>query len=275
MTLEGFSRPFSPGGVASIVQPFPWDFAMEAVLVHYRADPEALESLIPAPLQPHPQLRGEAFWLFVDHVVQPRVEGSERWHPSRLRSVECAIGLPVSFEGRPGSYWAYSWTDSDWNLFTGWTFGFAGKLARLSFTHMQSEHPTMSGEAPGASYRATVERLGQRLATATVTLREEVEAEASPLASLLEGFSVRYVPDVTIAATRPLVHDIIVGQSEGNTVGAVWRGDAELALNAAAENEWLEPVEPLETIAGYKMRFGYAVVGAKVVFDYLAATDAP
>lgn len=102
MTLEGFSRPFSPGGVASIVAPFPWDFAMEAILVHYRADERGLESVIPHPLAPHPERRGEAFWLFVDHVVAPRVPGSENWHPSRLRSVECAIGVPVTFEGRPG-----------------------------------------------------------------------------------------------------------------------------------------------------------------------------
>jgi acetoacetate decarboxylase len=270
VSLEGFSRPFSPGGAASIVQPFPWDFSMAALLIHFRADPDALEQVIPAPLTPFAERRGEAFWLFVDHVVQPRVEGSAAWHPSRLRSVECAIGVPVKFEGRPGSYWAYSWTDSDWNLFTGWTFGFAGRIARLSVTHMQPEHPHLKGPAAGASYRATVERLGDRIATGEVSLREEVDATASPLASLLEGFSIRYIPDVTIGATRPLVHDIVVGQTEDNTVGAVWRGDATLDLNEHAENEWLAPLRPLETIAGYHMTFGYTVVGARPVYDYLA-----
>jgi acetoacetate decarboxylase len=271
LTLEGFSRPFSPGGAASIVQAFPWDFSMEALIVHFRADEQALDELIPDPLGRHPERHGEAFWLCVDHVTQPRVAGSEQWHPSRLRSFECAIGVPVSFGDRPGSYWPYSWTDSDWNAFSFWTFGYAARIARLSLTHTQAEHPHMRGPAPGAVYRASVERLGDRVADATVRLAEEVAPEDSPLANLPESFSMRHVPDVVIGSRRPLVHDLIVGRSEGRIAGPIWRGAAELSLNVGAENEWLAPLEPLELIAGYHAVFGYSIIGAETVFDYTSA----
>jgi hypothetical protein len=271
VTLEGFSRPFSPRGVASIVAPFPWDFSMEAILVHYRADERSLARLIPQPLEPHPQRLGEAFWLCVDHVTQPRVAGSATWHPSRLRSLECAIGVPVVFGDRVGSYWAYGWTDSDWNLFSFWSFGYAARLARISLTHMQEEHPNLRGPADGVVYRADVERLGDRVASGAVTLHEEVGPSDSPLAGLTNGFSMRHVPDVTIDSRRPLVHDLLVGRSEGRINGPIWRGGAELTLNLAAENEWLEPLEPAEMIAGYHTVFGYSILGAESVHDYRSA----
>src|SRR3954454_4470776 len=99
------------------------------------------------------------------------------WHPYRQRMNEVLLGVPCQLRGKPGIFYCYAWTDRDWSLLTEWMFGWSGKIARLEMTHMQAEHPTWKGPAPGARYAATIDRLG-RVPTAEVVLQEQVGADA-------------------------------------------------------------------------------------------------
>lgn len=268
--LRGFTRPFAPHGGASLAPALPYDASMTGMLVHFRADPVALAALLPPPLEPHPTRADEAFWVYIDHLMTPADGSVEEWHPDRVRMHEVLIGIPCVLRGSPGIFNCFAWTDRDWSLMTEWLFGWCGKIARLSMTHTQPEHPRFSGPVAGAHYRATVERLGARVAAATVVLEGPVEEAALPLNELLYSFGERHIPNVDIRAEgRPLVHDLIKEHHDSTVVGPIWRGRATLTFHDA-ENEELVPIQPTATIAGYLMRFGYRVTGVEVVHDYLA-----
>ena len=269
MGLRGFTRPFSPGGTASLAPALPYDAAMTGLLVHFRADPAALAALLPRPLEPHPVRADEAFWVYIDHLMTPVNEAVDTWHPDRVRMSEVLIGVPCSLGGKPGIFNCYAWTDRDWSLMTEWLFGWCGKIARLSMTHTQAEHPRFAGPAAGARYHATVERLGARVATASLVLEAPTDESALPMNELLYSYGQRHIPNVDIRAQgRPLVHDLIKEHHDSTIVGPIWRGRAALRFGDV-ENEELMAIQPIETIAGYHMRFGYRVTGVEVVHDYL------
>lgn len=272
MTLRGFTRPFAPRGTASLAPPLPYDASMTGLLVHFRADPLALAQLLPRPLLPLPARADEAFWVYIDHLMTPVGEAVDGWHPDRVRMHEVLIGVPCLFKGAAGIFNCFAWTDRDWSLMTEWLFGWCGKIGRLAMTHTQPEHPRFPGPAAGSRYHATVERLGARVATASVALESEADQSALPLNDLLYSFGERHIPNVDIRANgRPLVHDLIKEHHDSTVVGPIWRGRATLELHDA-ENEELVPIRPTATIAGYLMRFGYRVTGVEVVHDYLAET---
>jgi len=254
-----------------LAPPLPYDAAMTGLLVHFRADPAALDALLPAPLEPFAPRSGEAFWAFIDHIMTPPDDEVARWHPDRTRMQEVLLGVPCALRGKPGVFYCFAWTDRDWSLMTEWLFGWCGKIARLSLTHTQPEHPRFSGAAPGAHYHATVERLGARVATARVVLDEKVDASVLPMHDERRyGFGLRHIPNVDIrAGGRPLVHDLVFEHHENTVIGDVWRGSAELSFGDV-ENEDLAAIQPTGTIAGYLTHFGYRATGVEVAHDYLA-----
>ncbi len=268
MSLKGFTRPFSPGGTASLAGPVPYDAAMTGLMVHFRADPAAVDALIPWPLEPYAARHGECFWAYIDHLMAPSDPITNTWHPDRQRMNEVLLGVACQLNGKPGIYYAYAWTDRDWSLLTEWMFGWCGKIGKLSLTHMQSEHPRWKGPAAGARYVATVERYG-RVATAEVILEEQVGPEALPLDELLFGYGMRHIPNVDIRANgRPLAHDLVFEHHENTVVGEIWRGPATLEF-MANENEELLPIQPVEVLGGYLTHFGYRATGVEVAYDYL------
>jgi acetoacetate decarboxylase len=272
MTLEGFTRPFSPNGRASLAPSPPYDAAMTGLVVHFRADETALNALLPAPFEPHETMTGQAFWAYIDHIMTPSDDEVVHWHPDRTRMNEVLLGVPCTLFGKSGVFYCFAWTDRDWSLMTEWLFGWCGKLARLSMTHMQAEHPRFRGPAPGSRYHATIERFGARVATASVVLERQADASVLPMRELLHAYGIRHIPNVDIrAGGRPLVHDIVHEAQENMVLGDVWQGSAELSFGDV-ENEDLAAIQPTETIAGYLTHFGYRANGVEVVYDYLAQT---
>jgi acetoacetate decarboxylase len=267
MKLEGFTRPFSPGGVASVLPPPPYDFSMAGLKLTFRADPAALAALLPPPLEPHPERIGQAMFNFVDHLMTPVNVSAEGWHPERLRMIEAYVGVPCVFRGEPGTYFPYSWTDREWSLVMEWLSGMCGRLARLSLTEMQPQHPVLNGPRPGARYTGTVERFGERVATARVSIEEQVDTSSMPM--MFRTYCIRHIPDWDVNANgRPLVHQLTMEQTEDAVVEEVWRGTGELTFNDA-ENEWLMPIQPLEVIEAFHSRFRFRSGGMQVLYDYL------
>ncbi|MEV0593497.1 acetoacetate decarboxylase family protein [Nonomuraea cavernae] len=270
----GFTRPFSPDGTASVLPEPPYDFAIQATMVHFRTDPEALAQLVPPPLKPLQARAGEAFWLVIDHMMSPvNVSGAD-WHPERRRMLEATIGIPVELDGAPGVYYSHSWTDREWSFLMEALTGINGKLARIAITEGQRMHPVWSGPRAGAVFDSTVERLGTRVAGSRVTLEERITPAESPTAELFNIFMLRHVPNFEIAAAgRPLAYDLVTERDENVVFGDVWRGTGELTFHDA-ENEWLTPIAPVETIAGYHLEVSFRLMGIEVVKDLLPDWDA-
>ena len=80
MSLRGFTRPFSPGGTASLAGPLPYDAAMTGLLVHYRADPAAVDAL-----------------RLVMRVALERDSQDQAWQEALLRRSDNLLGRQLTF----------------------------------------------------------------------------------------------------------------------------------------------------------------------------------
>lgn len=247
----------------------PYDFSMVAIMVHFTANPTSLEQLLMPPLQPLQTRKGEAFWLLIDHLMAPANASTSDWHPERLRMLESVVGIPCSFKGNAGVFYCYSWTDREWSLIMEWLTGMCGRLARLSLTQMQPEHPVHNGPRPGSHYVGTVERLAARVATGNVVLQRKAEASELPFHELMDIYGLRHIPNVDIdAAGRPLAFDLVSEQLQNQQLYEAWVGTGSLVFGDA-ENEWLLPIQPTGVCAGYYLRFSYRSLGMRVEHDYL------
>jgi hypothetical protein len=274
MELEGYTRPFSPGGVASILEaPPPYVFSITQLVVHFRTDENALNQLIPSPLEPWVSWGGQAFWMATDHLMTPVDFPSAReWHPERSRFLEATLAIPCLFRESPGLFYCYAWVDREWALLMEWLTGMCGKLARVSMTTTQPDHPGLSGTGRGARFAATVERLGASVAKAEVVLEET--ATERPFDKFLRVYAIRHIPDFAAPVGRPipLVHQIVTEKFGSSVRKEVWRGQGNLIFGDA-ENEWLLPVQPIETLGGYYLRSQFRSEGMEILYDYLAQRE--
>lgn len=106
-------------------------------------------------------------------------------------------------------------------------------MGNFHITPSHPDHATVSGPRPGARYVASVDRLGQRVTTACVTLERECAPEEFPLKDLLRAYGIRYIPNLDIAANG-------------------------------------RPLNPTEILGAYHFRFSYRTAGVHVLHDFLA-----
>lgn len=268
--MAGFTRPFTPRGEASAIPALPWKFAGDLLLVHFEADPAALEALLPAPLEPSDR-PGEAF-LWSPHLrCHPADREPDSLNPSRTHYNVCVIGIPCRFEGKPTMFSAFQWGDRDWLVLVSWFLGACSKYAQIDQTGL---HPMFgAGGGPGvvgSKLVRTVSRHGEKL----VQMKFHAEAPVAPEAL---GFytrnlpltCMRHFPDVQVPPLgRPLVHDLTQMVMSGTQFGQMMRGSAELEF-FDADNEELSPIRPTRVLGGYWLPMSFLLEGVRVVHDYL------
>jgi acetoacetate decarboxylase len=271
MELTGYTRPFSPGGIASILEaPPPYGFSTIQYVIHFRTDAQRLNELIPDPLQPHDAWQGQAFWMATDHMMTPvNFPAALEWHPDRRRFFEAAVAIPCVFRESPGLFYPYAWVDREWALVMEWLSGMCGKLAHVTMAAAEPTHPPSSGPARGDRFAATVDRLGARLATADIVLEEP--ALQRPFDEFLRVYAMRHIPDFAMSGDRPapLVHQLVTERFSATTRRVVWRGTGTLTFEDA-ENEWLLPIQPSEILGAYYVTADFVTEGMDVLHDYLA-----
>ena len=268
--LPSFSAPFTPEGRGGLVPSFPRDQAIRALAFHFRADPAVLNRFIPPPLAPVADHPGEAFFMYAEHLAPPVKPGWRDWHPRRIAAVEGLLGPVCEMNGRKGVYYGYNWVDNDWDMMVMWLFGCQAKIANFHLTATNPAHPHLPGLASGATYRMSVDRLGQRLISGSVTLDQRASLEDLPLGDYLHAYMMRHFPDMNMARNgRPLVHDLVTEVQTNHVVGEIWKGVGELDF-FPAENEELEAIRPQEILGAYHVHFSYRTSGVEVLHDYLA-----
>jgi len=269
---NGFTRPFSPEGRASTMAPFPWKFAMDLLLVHFRCDPAALAAYLPAPLTPLDD-SGEAFIWSPRISCHPVSIDPETLDPAQTGYNVCVIGLPAMLDGKPTLFSAFQWCDKDWLVVLSWFIGATSKGAEF---HETSRHPLMerqgspnSGRLGGEIHRS-VSRFGKLVAD--IKVRPEREIALEELAFFTDKLpltGMRHFPDVAIPPTgRPVLHDLVQQIMSDNSFGIPVAGRAELSFGAGP-NEELLPLAPKEVLGGYVLPLTNLLHGVKVVHDYL------
>lgn len=268
--LKGFTAPWSPGGTAGIMPSLPRDQAVQGIVIHFRTDEAQHAQFLPPLLEPDPRHPGECVWLYAHHTATPIDEDCSTWHPDRLGAVESLLGVVCQYEGVTGTYYNYNFVDTDWDLAVMLYYGFPAKLARMATTPTHPEHPYLNDLHAGSRRVATVDRLGARVVSASVTLDEQCELGDTPLKEILTSYGVRHVPNFDLAADgKPLAFDLVKEHGYGHQFGALWRGTGELTFHEA-ENEELHLLNPREVLAAYHLRFKYQTSGIDVLHDYLS-----
>ncbi|MDX2224156.1 MAG: acetoacetate decarboxylase family protein [Rhodospirillaceae bacterium] len=274
MTLKGFTRPFTPQGHASIIPPLPWRFAGDLYVVHFKADPAALNALIPAPLAPS-EIPGQAFLWSVHFAVYPDVDGAEQaLNPARSQYNVCVIGVPCMFQGKPRMLSAFQWCDKDWLVVLSWFIGAASKGAEIIES---KSHPLLAATGSpqtggvGTRINRTVSRNGDRIVSFSLSPKRVIgPKDMTFFAGRLPLLSVRHVPDLHVPPRgRPDLHDICEQLMGDTQFGEIRAGDATLEFGAS-DNEDLLPIQPTEVLGGYVMPMGFKLRGIRVVHDYLA-----
>ncbi len=268
----GFTRPFTPQGLASSVPPLPWRFAGDLLLFHFRTDPEAIRGYLPEPLQ-HADASGEAFLWSPRLCCYPTaIEVSELPPASSAYNV-CVVGLPATLDGERTLYSTFQWCDRDWLVLMSWFLGACSKLASFEESAIHPLFPTQGIQQTGTTgtvIKRTVSRQGQRVVTMGLTLEETITVEDLGFYfRTLPLTSMRHIPGCTPEDPgRPLVHDLTQMAMENVHFGEPQKGPATLRFHEA-DNEELLPLQPHEVIAGYKIPMAFTLSGVRSVHDYL------
>jgi acetoacetate decarboxylase len=268
--MLGYSRPFTPGGTASIVPALPWQFAGDLLLVHFTADPSALAALLPAPLGPIPG-NDEAF-VWSPHLrCQPEGIGADALSAARSHYNVCVVGIPCLLNGQRTMFSAFQWGDRDWLVVLSWFLGACSKFATIEQT---GQHPMLSpgpfGTGLGGRLKRAVSRHGEKIVDIGFEQREAVPATAMEFYTRnLPLTCLRHFPDCHVPPRgRPLVHDLTQMVMTDMRIGDVVRGPASLVFHPA-DNEELLPIKPRSVLGGYWMPMAFRLHGVRVVHDYL------
>ncbi len=270
--MAGFTRPFTPQGRASAVPAFPWKFAGDLLLIHFKADPDALSALLPEPLTPSDP-PDEAF-LWSPHLrCYPAATDPATLNPARTHYNVAVLGIPCMFQGARTMYSAFQWCDRDWLVILSWLLGSCSKLADIE---QSGTHPLLAAvDSPqtgdlGTTLRRTVTRFSDRIMEMSFTPSRTIElADLAFYTRNLPLTSERHVPDLEVPPTgRPALHDLSQMVMADTSFGQPWAGPATLTFGDS-DNEELLPLQPTEVLGGYWLPMGFNLLGIKVIHNYL------
>jgi acetoacetate decarboxylase len=251
MTLQGYTVPRTPRGLAGLVPPPPWHYVADFLVVDFHADPTAAASLLPEGLEPHPDA-GRCAAVYADWQSCSET-GDELLDPVRSHYREFYIVVSGLLDGEEVTTCAFIWVDQDFALARGWIQGFPKKLGSIHMTRSFG----LDCKAEGTTFAGTVAAYDRRLAMGTVTPTEVTEQ--GPTHNDPPLINRRHFP--RLAAGRhgdPAVHELVRAKSRDRAISAIHRGPATLELYPAPNEEHVA-LAPVRMGSGFRFQFAYTV----------------
>ena len=273
MTICGMTRPFTPLGRASILEPLPWGFGGDLYVIHFKANPKALKELLPYPLKPS-DTPDEAFLWSTHFAVYPHAkEDSANINPAQSHYNVVVIGIPCKLNGVNTMLSAFQWCDRDWLLIMSWFLGACSKLAEIdeSKTHkMMNLIGSRQTGGIGTHINRWANRNGNRIVSFSINPEETIGMEdLSFYTNNLPLTCERHFPDVHYPKKgRPDLHDLCQMQMESTQFGEILKGKASLSFGDD-DNEELLPIQPTQVLNGYVLPMSFKLMGIKTVYEYL------
>lgn len=259
MSLQGWSLPLSPGGVASLVPPPPWHFSGEAIGVDYRGDPDALAAVLPQSMSLGKD--ASATFVFVEWCSSADADSRIAADPARGQYLEAYVAVHATLDGARAARVPYIWVDNDLSFARGHIQGFPKKLGAIAMTRPVSVGRGGPRLAEGETLVGHVSSLGQRLAHASVTLDTRPAEGFIPKGMRLPIWHTRHIPD--LAGGPPLVHDLARNVLTDFACANVWTGDATLDYGSS-EFEALDALAPIEVLGGFRCSIAFTITGAEI-----------
>jgi hypothetical protein len=256
VSLQGYTVPRTPLGQAGLVPPPPWHYVGDFLVIDFHADPDAVRSLLPEGLEPHPDA-GRCAAVYADWQSCSE-DGDELVDPVRSHYREFYIVVNALLDGEEVTTCPFIWVDQDFALARGWIQGFPKKLGEVWTTRtFVLECRAAPGIRPGARFGGTCSARGRAISRARVTL--EGPSEGGSVHSGPPIVNVRHFP--RLAAGRhddPQVHELVRAVSRDRAGSAVMAGPATLTLHSAPSEEH-DALAPVRIDRGYRFTFGYTV----------------
>lgn len=236
--LRGFTPPFTPRGLASLVPPPPWHYAGWLLSVEFECDRERAAGFVPETLG---TAAGRGTVHFADW--QATTDGSELLDPVQSQYRETIVVLELTRpDGSAANFCPFIYVDQDVSLLRGHLQGWPKKLGSTWLTRsLPIDHPAAAPLKEGSRLGATLAVKDRRLVEARLELtgRPGVALGFAARPTLLTvGF-----PDLTKPDRPPElrhVRSVVTGR-----VGDTWH-------EARAELAFLDT--PREELADLKLR---------------------
>jgi hypothetical protein len=265
-TLKGYTVPLTPQGKSTLVQPPPWHYSSDCMVIEYWANPEAVAALLPPGLTPDKQAEGHAFFWFLDW--QFTGNNDEVTDPARYQYREAFVLIDAMYENTPVTYCPYIIVDNDAAIARGWAQGFPKKLGSVFQTRtFAAPSPAAAPLAPGSRFGASVAAHGERMATARIQLEEQIH---DPRTVFNRPTTIRrYFPQLVAGLQdKPAIDQLTLSVTENPAIVNVWAGSAELTVPEVF-GEDMHMIAPLRVGRGYKLSMAYSVTDLKILKDYL------
>ena len=245
-----------------MLPPPPWHYSGDLLTVEYRTDPEAVASLLPAPLrvvgeQDDP---GAVAMIFADWQSCGD-DLAELDDPIRSQYKEAFVVVRCQYEGQVYSRCVYIWVDKDFALVRGHFQGYPKKLGSIWMTR-----PVTLGKAGprvglGGRFAGTVGYYDRRMVDVRVTLREACDSNG-----FVNGHAMlhsRFMPAIEADGIDSL-DELVTMRGIDVELGQAWRGDAEIWFGESPVDE-IERLAPLEVIGGYWRSVATTFAGGSLI----------
>jgi Acetoacetate decarboxylase (ADC) len=164
--LQGFTPPFTPRGVASLVPPPPWHYAGWLLNVEFECERERAASFVPASL-------GSATGRGTVHFAewQATTDGSELLDPIQSQYRETIIVLEVQRPDGAANFCPLIYVDQDVSMLRGQLQGWPKKMGSTWVTRsLPLDHPAAAPLREGTRFGASLAVKDRRLAEARLEL---------------------------------------------------------------------------------------------------------
>ena len=214
----------------------------ELVLIHYRTDPKALEQVVPAPLEP----AGDE--LLYEWIRMPDSSGLGSY-------MESGQVIPVTYEGRPGSYTHSMYLD---NL--------PGIVAGREVLGFPKVWGTPKLELRDECLVGTLDYSGVRVATGTMVFKHStIDLEVASQGFATPNFVLKSIPHVD---GTPRILELVRFTAADVTLKGAWMGPASLELHPHC----MAPVSELpvlEVVSATHLLVDMTLTYGEVAHDYL------
>ena len=160
--LAGFTPPFTPRGLASLVTPPPWHYAGWLVNVEFDCDRDRAAAFVPTEL-------GGATGRGTIHFAewQSTTDGSELLDPVLSQYRETIVLLELERSGGPANFCPLIYVDQDVSMLRGQLQGWPKKMGSTWLTRsLPLEHPAAAPLRQGTRLGATLSVKDRRLVEA-------------------------------------------------------------------------------------------------------------
>lgn len=240
--LKGFYFPRTATGRSSIVPPPPWHYSGDLLTIEYRADPDRVIELLPAPLEPADDPGAVALiwadWQSCSDTYEELLD------PVRSQYREVFFVVRARFRGEHYSRCVYIWVDKDFALARGHYQGYPKKLGSIHMTRPVTVGKAGPRLAPGGQFGATLAAYDRRLVQARFTITGTSDRGGFVNAHAM--LHSRFMPSITPGGP-PALDELVAMKTVDGEGGPIYTGDAELELFDAPTEE-LTLLRPLEII---------------------------